>query len=269
MDTKDSTWLRATVGRVEDGCAEIPDDSVDLAVFSPPYFERDGYSEDLMLDTGKLLGRVLKEGARAYMVFGQILEQLDRPLIAQRLVLTAGGSRGLAAAQTIIWVKSIAIDNVQSGHYQPINSPHLMNYCFEYVFGFVRGKPTHRLARTKIGVPYADKTNLNRGTRGKNGDCHCPGDAWFVPYSTVQLSSEKDHRHGFPLELARRLIAVSGIPEGSTVLDPFLGGGTTAIAARLSGMNSYGNDRDDQAVKRAVASWKAREGDRWSQGSAS
>ena len=264
----DATTIKLFCDRVENGCSEIEDASVDFALFSPPYFKRDKYTRALMLAVGRVLKRVLKPGARAQMVFGQVSEDFGRPKEAWKLVLEGGADDDAAAAirsdQDLVWVKSFFHDGKHKGHFTPINSPDISNYGFEYVFGFIKGKkPAHPLNRLGIGVPYADKGNLKRGTRGKNGDVHCMGDAWwYITYDTVQDSDEKGHRHGFPLELARRAIVRSGIPKKSLVLDFFMGGGTTAEASRLCGMHVVGCDQDAAQVKKALARWEARAGQR-------
>jgi len=282
---KDQTTLKAYVGRIEDGCKRVKDESVDVAVFSPPYFERDGYTMPLMREIGRLLGRVLKPGARAFMNFGQIKEDLERPMKAHRLLLHSSSEddhdHELVAGQQIIWVKSIAMggwsetcDSCNTdvtvplhcrGHVQPINSDRLLNYSWEYVFTYTKGlsKDAPPLDRLAIGVPYADKSNLTRGTRGKNGDLRCAGDIWFIPYKTTGSKSKKRHQHSYPLELARRCIRLSGVPQGSLVFDPFMGGGTTAIAARLCGMNAVSYDCDKASLATAIKLWKEHSGERW------
>lgn len=247
--------------------------SIDVAVFSPPYFRRDGYDSELMRDVGIMLGRSLKPGARAFMVFGPTKEGLSRPWEAANLILDAGKPYGIECAQTIIWVKSIAIDGVTRGHFQPINSTNLVNYCHEPVFQFVKdeddlplencyepvfqftqgdGAPLDRLS---IGVPYQDKTNLKRCDRGKNGDVHCRGDVWFIPYETTGHSKKKSHRHAFPEKLAEMCIKLSGVKPGGTVLDMFCGSGTTAVASKKLGLNFVGVECDPDTAKTASEAW--------------
>lgn len=261
------------VGDVTQGCLPVDDASCDLIITSPPYFKADGYSDALMVKTGEVFGRVLKPGGRAYVIISQINENLDLPMDAQRSILS-GGQKNLLPGQTIIWVKSIAVggwqekcpnpecghkwktETVSRGHFQPINSPNLLNYCHEFVLCFVKPplQDAHPLDRKAIGVAYADKTNI---TRWKNASdaVHCPGDTWFVPYETTGSSVKKSHRHEFPQELARRLIVVSGIPAGSTVFDPFAGGGTSLFAARECGMNAVGNDFNANAINLLQSVW--------------
>lgn len=258
----DPTGLLTVLGDVLDGMPEVQDGSVDLAVFSPPYKKADGFSLELMEATGAALARVLGPGRRAFMNFAQLAEGLGRPQDALNALLKGGGYE-LWPGQTFAWVKSLVIDGKQRGHFQPISSRSpLFNYCWEFVFSVSRGKPidTDRLA---IGVPYADKSNLTRGTRGKHGDVHCAGDVWVIPYETTGHRTKKSHQYGFPLGLVRRCILGSGIKPGSLVLDPFLGGGTTAVAARLCGMNAVGYDCSRQALLEAERSWDLHETQRW------
>ena len=259
------------VGDVADGCPEINDHSCDLIITSPPYFKRNGYTDELMHKLGKVFARVLKPGGRAYVVIAQINEKLDRPLDAQREIM-AGGADRLAPGQTVIWAKSMAVGGwnekcpscnvktktevVSRGHFQPINSKNLLNYCWEYVLAFIKKpvKDLHPLDRKGIGVAYADKTNITRWANAADA-VHCPGDIWFIPYETTGSTIKKSHRHEFPQELARRLIVCSGIPRGSTVFDPFVGGGTTTLTANELGMYGLGYDINQTTVDTLRRSW--------------
>jgi len=231
------------------------ENTVDLSIFSPPYFEEDGWSESLMVSLGTTLNKLMKPQARAFMVFGQIKEGFNRPHLSAELI----SKQGLTYWQTIIWVKSIAIDNVTHGHFQPINSKQIVNYTFEYIFQFIKddkiAKAPQPLNRLSIGVPYTDKANLTRDTRGKNGDLHCSGDTWFVPYETTGNTNKKSHRHSYPIELVTRIIKLSNIPANSLIFDPFIGGGTTALAALKSNMNMLANDISQNAVDLTKRLW--------------
>lgn len=199
------TSLQLYLDDVMNGCSEVADNSVDVSFTSPPYFEVDGYTDDLMRALGRIWARVMGHGRRAYLNFGQIQEKFDRPLDAQRLVLE-GANGKLVAWQEIIWIKSIAVGGwdeeahcpdcgaqfdvavptLSRGHYQPITSKQIMHYCWEHVFTFIKQPAKKKdvvppLDRLAIGVPFADKSNLDRGTRGQNGDVHCAGDIWFIP----------------------------------------------------------------------------------------
>ena len=74
---------------------------------------------------------------------------------------------------------------------------------------------------------------------------------WFQQIWTgVTGASTKDHPAPYPTELAERLIRMFSFV-GDTVLDPFLGTGTTTVAAAKWGRNSIGFEVDDHYLKLA------------------
>jgi len=76
--------------------------------------------------------------------------------------------------------------------------------------------------------------------------------AWFQQiWSGLTGASTKEHPAPFPLELAERLIRMFSFV-GDTVLDPFLGTGTTTIAAAKWGRNSLGYEIDPHYYKYAL-----------------
>ncbi len=247
--------LVARVDTVESGCPWIADESVDLAIFSPPYFEKDGANLAMFRALGTLLRRVLKVGGRAFCNIGQVSEDYDRVFEARAAILAGaeiGQGEHLHGWQTIAWVKSFAAPGEATmGHYTPVSaSDHIMYSGHELVYQFVKGPPRQasRLAKLAIGVPYADPSNLKRGTRGKNGDLHDPGDTWFIGYETTGAQEKKAHRHAYPPELVRRIVKLVSPPAGSVILDPFIGGGTTAEVARAFGYRCIAVDRDPECI---------------------
>ena len=62
---------------------------------------------------------------------------------------------------------------------------------------------------------------------------------WFQQIWTIPGASTKQHPAPYPLALAERLVRMFSFA-GDTVLDPFLGTGTTALAASLWGRHSIG-----------------------------
>lgn len=76
---------------------------------------------------------------------------------------------------------------------------------------------------------------------------------WFQQiWSDVTGASTRDHPAPFPLELASRLIRMFSFV-GDTVLDPFLGTGTTSLASALTGRHSIGIEVDEHYFEMAVA----------------
>ncbi len=75
---------------------------------------------------------------------------------------------------------------------------------------------------------------------------------WFQQiWADVPGASTRNHPAPFPLELATRLIRMFSFV-GDTVLDPFLGSGTTALAAWQTGRNSIGVELDKGYLESAV-----------------
>lgn len=75
---------------------------------------------------------------------------------------------------------------------------------------------------------------------------------WFQQiWSGVTGASTKDHPAPYPVELAERLIRMFSFV-GDTVLDPFMGTGTTALAASKWGRNSVGYEIDSEYLKFAA-----------------
>ena len=92
----------------------------------------------------------------------------------------------------------------------------------------------------------------------------CIGNAWFIPYTpTSKLSknigAKNDHNYReisrgnhpatFPLQLPKQCIKFSGIKKGSVVFDPFVGTGTTVLAASILKMKGIGTDVDADYLK--------------------
>jgi len=164
---------------------------------------------------------------------------------------------------TIHWVKSIAIDrdaagastglerDVAVGHYKPINSDRFVNDCHEFIFHFSPGGRTP-LDRRAVGVPYQDQSNIKRWAAAGEG-LRCRGNTWFIPYETIQ-SRDRDRPHpaSFPAKVPEQCIRLHGLARAGTVLDPFLGLGTSAIAAARLGLNFVGIEMDEEYLKEAV-----------------
>ena len=164
---------------------------------------------------------------------------------------------------TIHWVKSIAIDklpgvtdNVAVGHYKPINSDRFVNDCHEFIFHFTRDGRTV-LDRTAIGVPYQDASNVARWRSGGDNR-RCRGNTWFIPYQTIQ-SRDKDRPHPatFPPRLPEYCFKLHGLPRVKLAMDPFLGLGSSAVAAAELDLDFIGIEMDAHYLKEAIARVRA------------
>ena len=111
------------------------------------------------------------------------------------------------------------------------------------------------LDRLAVGVPFKDKSNIARW--GHARDRRCAGDVWFIPYETIRSKSQRDHHPSpFPVALPERCIKLHG-KEDALVLDPFLGIGSTLIAAQHLGCRGIGIEIDKDYAE--AAAWRLRE----------
>ena len=169
----------------------------------------------------------------------------------------------LQLQNTIHWIKSVAIDrdaagagagltrDLNVGHYKPINSDRFVNDCHEFIFHFSPHGRTP-LDRRAVGVPYQDQSNIKRWAAAGEG-LRCRGNTWFIPYDTIQ-SRDRDRPHpaSFPEKVPEQCIRLHGLTRAETVLDPFLGLGTTAVAAARLGLDFVGIEMDDEYLREAV-----------------
>jgi len=145
----------------------------------------------------------------------------------------------------IAWIKSIATKDDAVGHFKPVGGQRFLHHNHEHIFHLTLTGDV-RLDRLSIGVPFKDKSNIAR--RGHAKDLRCRGNTWFIPYDTVQSKAAKFHHPStFPLALPRWCIRLHG-QDDAVVLDPFMGTGTTVVAAELEGARGIGIDVDASYV---------------------
>ena len=202
------------------------------------------------MDWASQVRRVLKQNGSFFLNLGVTS---DNPHFAFEVAIKL--KKYFTLQNTIHWIKSISIDREDGtnsyGHFKPINSPRFLNDCHEYVFHFTPEGNT-KLDRLAVGVPYADKSNIERWGHTKGRDKRCRGNIWFIPYKTIQQrAKQRPHPATFPTELAAKCIRLHG-QKGSVVVDPFLGIGHAALAAKECGdlvSKFYGFDIDEEYLK--------------------
>jgi site-specific DNA-methyltransferase (adenine-specific) len=245
----------------------LPEASVDLVVTSPPY--NLGISYKSFKDTaprGEFLAwckawaaevkRVMAADASFFLNVGAAPAN---PLMPYQLILalTDGDEPLFTLQNTFHWIKSITIetvggDQISAGHFKPINSKRFVNDCHEYVFHLTKTGGVE-LDRRAAGVPYVHKSNIARWGHTGGEDLRCRGNTWFIPYETIQSrDKERPHPATFPVALVEQCIRLHGMGTATRLLDPFLGIGSSAIAAQRRKIASFtGIELDDHYLAAA------------------
>ena len=127
-----------------------------------------------------------------------------------------------------------------------------MNDCHEFIFHFTPGGRTP-LDRRAIGVPTRTPRTSRAGATG-GSNRRCRGNTWFIPYETIQ-SRDRDRPHPatFPPAVPEYCFRLHGLSRATTALDPFLGLGSSAVAAAELGLDFIGVEMDEHYLKEAVA----------------
>ena len=234
--------------------------SVDVIVTSPPYNIGVAYKSyddnrpraaylSWLKKVSKQLSRVLKPDGSFFLNVGSTNAD---PWVSMDV---AGAFRKDFVLQNhITWAKSLSIREDSFGHFKPITSRRYLNQNHESIFHFTKtgAVPVDRLA---VGVPFKDKTNIARW--GHTADKRCGGNVWFIPYKTVKSKAQKfDHPAGYPVDMPMRCMMLHGKPE-MVVLDPFVGAGTTLVAAERLGHTGFGIDVDPEYIATSVARLEA------------
>lgn len=236
---------------------EVPDASVALVVTSPPYFAGKEYEETLgrsgvpatYLDYLGLLRdvfaecvRVLEPGGRIAVNVANLGRRPYRSLSADVIAILQDELRLLLRGE-IIWVKQRgSTGSCAWGSFQQPGNPVLRDLTERVVVAskgrFDRAVPAR--SRARLGLP--SESSMTREDFMED-----TLDVWEIP---AESATRVGHPAPFPVELPARLIDLYTY-RGDLVLDPFLGSGTTAVAALRAGRHYVGYDLDGSYVHMA------------------
>jgi DNA modification methylase len=261
---------------VIEGLRQIPDNSIDCIVTSPPYWKlRDyGYSEQLgqeenpmryvfnILEVMKECERIIRPTGTIWLnlgdsfyksqkkTCGDFLKHKQKLLLPYRIAIYCQDHLGLILRNDIHWVKQFwnAKTKESLGNSMPCPAQDRLNTTSESIFFFVKSKKYY-FDLDAVRIPYK-KTTLKRTqykskikyklkSRGKN-----PGDCIRFPFEP----SKEKHIAMFPKTIPEFCIK-AGCPEGGIVLDPFMGSGTTAIVAQKLRRKFIGFDMNKDYIK--------------------
>ncbi len=223
---------------------EIPDESIHLIVTSPPYFNAPFDYKGLFKNYDQYLGvlnrvsrevfRVLKDGRIAVLNIDDMLVNGEKfPIVADATKIFQNA--GFRYRDRIIWKKPDGYLRISRRSGVLLQNPYPMYFypdnLLESILIFQKGKFDYRSIPKEI--KEASKIDIKEFSENK----------WYMTLwemvNVLPGSSLEKEIAAFPEELPYRIIKLFSY-KGETVLDPFVGSGTTMKVARQLGRNSIG-----------------------------
>ncbi len=236
----------------------VPDASVALVVTSPPYFAGKEYETalgeghvpadyieylEMLRDIFRESVRVLEPGGRIVVNVANLGRKPYRNLAADVTTILQDDLRMLLRGD-VVWQKQRgASGSCAWGSYQSPANPVLRD-------------TTERLIIASKGrFDRVGRGGEGRGSDGVEGSPTIPGDefmeatldVWEIP---AESATRVGHPAPFPVALVERCLHLFTY-DGDVVLDPFMGSGTTGVAAKRTGRHYVGYDTDGDYVRAA------------------
>ncbi len=232
----------------------VEDNSVALVVTSPPYFAGKAYEEDLSAEGVpsdyfeylQLLREVFDEAKRVLEPGGRIAVNVAN--LGRRPYRSLSGDvtgileeLGLLIRGEVIWWKGRAAGGSCAwGSFQRPTNPVLRDVTERIVIA-----SKGRFDRALSARQRHDRGLPSVSTISRDEFMDATTDLWEI---APESARRVNHPAPFPVELPRRLIDLYTY-EGDVVLDPFMGSGSTALAAVATGRHYLGFDTDDTYVE--------------------
>ena len=219
--------------------AEIPDNSVHLMVTSPPYNVGKLYDKEMSLEEyraflntiWKEVHRVLVPGGKACINVANLGRKPYLPL--HSFIIEDMLKLGFLMRGEVIWTKgAAATSSIAWGSYMSAKNPVLRD-GHEYILIFSKETFTRGI-----------KPNM-KSTITKEEFIEYTKSIWSF---NAEYASRVGHPAPFPIELPSRCIKLYTF-EDEIILDPFMGSGTSAVAALMLNRNFVGYDVSEEYVK--------------------
>lgn len=236
--------------------SELADSSVDLIVSSPPYFMGKEYDTSCSIDDFLTIHEhLLQQLVRVVKMGGSICWQVGHHVHNGVLVPLDALVYGVFSKSDQLKLRNRIVWTFGHGAHcrQRFSGRH------ETILWFTKGAHYHfNLDAVRVPQKYPGKKHykgLKRGEPSGNPLGKNPGDVWEIPNVKASHVEKTEHPCQFPVALAQRLIKALCPPNG-LVIDPYVGSGSTGIAALLEGSRFLGSDLEAKYVKIARQRFK-------------
>ncbi len=251
-------------GDSRDVLTRLDDESVDLAVTSPPYFNLKDYEtpEDgqlgdiddyerfitLLDEVWAECERVLRPGGRLCVVVGDVLRSRSehgrhRVIPLHATIQEHATNLGFDNLAPIIWYKIGNASLEAGGNARFLGKPYepgaVVKNDIEYILLFRKQNGGYRSPNTAERILSTIEADEHQRMFRQLWD-------------DITGERQRDHPAPYPADLAERLIRMFSFV-GDTILDPFAGTGSTAVAASRCGRNSVGVELEPEYVDIAEA----------------
>jgi len=232
--------------------SEIPDKSIDLIVTSPPYNIGKKYGkytdkvtledwEALINDVTKEIYRILKPSGSFFLnlspiPYGNDKEILPLPFLGYSIMK----NNNFFIRNIITWT----FNNMQ-------NWTNRLSGRYENIIWGVKDLKNYKFNLDNIRIPYITKNDKRLTGSGRN-----PTDVWYFDRINNMIKKKNNLSHPtiYPIDMIERIIKMSS-DEGDTIFDPFLGSGTSVIAAAKLNRKGIGFELDqkyEQEIKSRI-----------------
>lgn len=238
-------------GDCRDLLRELPDDSAQLVVTSPPYnlgkkYENRVKLQEYLRREREVINLSIDKLAPGGSICWQVGNHVDSGEVFPLDVLLYPffKDRGLRLRNRVVWHFEHGLHCSQrlSGRHETI---------LWFTKGDDRGEYVFNLDPIRVPQKYPGKKHFKGAKKGEpsaNPLGKNPGDVWIIPNVKHNHVEKTIHPCQFPVELVERLV-LALTNSGDLVVDPYMGVGSALAAAVLHGRRAAGADTEKQYVE--------------------